>query len=493
MIDQRDTIIAKKEKEIAKYLEKVESLEALIAQYQRMQFGQKRERFEYPNNQLQLPFEIDPEVAQIVEEALEEKRKTIAEHERKTAHQGRLPLPTHLEVVETVIEPEIDTTDMVLVGQEITDKLGYQPEKFFIDRTIRNKYAPKSGEGSFAIAVLPDTIIEKGIPSNQLVSQIIVDKYIDHLPLYRIRNRFARNNIDIKDSTITGWVSQSLTKLEILYDLLKAQVIAKGYLQVDETTLKVLDSNLKGKSHLGYYWAYHSPVDDILFFEYNKGRAAKYVNQTLEHFKGYLQTDAYGGYNALAQKPGIVHMGCMAHARRKFDEAKLNDNIRAQKALMYIQALYHIEAKAKEQQLNAEQTKELRLTESLPIINALGKWITEESKKVLPKSKIGIAFQYATNNWDSLSVFLNDGQLKIDNNLIENAIRPIAIGRKNYLFAGNHDAAQRGAVIYTFFSICKKHSVNPNQWLNYVFDNIQSTKISDLKKLLPQNFTKIDM
>ena len=184
-------------------------------------------------------------------------------------------------------------------------------------------------------------------------------------------------------------------------------------------------------------------------------------------------------------------MACMAHARRKFDEALENDRARAQTALLFIQQLYHIEAQAKEKKLNATDRKELRLTESLKIINALGKWMTEESQSVLPKSKIGIAFQYAMARWDELSAYLYDGILEIDNNLIENAIRPIALGRKNYLFAGNHEAAQRAAIIYTFFVICKKHNVNPTDWLNYVFNNLQSTNISDLNKLLPQNFKPV--
>ncbi|MDZ7935134.1 MAG: IS66 family transposase [Emticicia sp.] len=487
-IAQKEETIAQKEETIAQYKEDTDSLKATIAKYERMLFGQKRERFEYPNNQLSLPFEIEPQVLAVVEEAIETKRKKLGEHERKTSHKGRLPLPTHLEIVETIIEPEIDTTDMVLVSQEITDKLGYQPEKFFIDRTIRNNYAPKSSEGSFAIATLPEFIIEKGIPTNQLVSQILVDKYIDHLPLYRIKARFARNKIDIKDSTINGWVSQSLSKLEILYDFLKAQMKALGYLQLDETTLKVLDSTLKGKTHLGYYWAFNCPINNILFFEYNKGREANYINEALKDFKGYIQTDGYDGYAALARKPQITQVACMAHARRKFDEALLNDKERSQKAILYIQALYHIEAKAREKKMTFEQRKELRLQESLPIINQLGAYIAAESKNVLPKSKIGLAFQYCTNRWDALSAYLNDGILEIDNNLIENAIRPIAIGRKNYLFAGSHDAAQKAAMIYTFFGICKKHNINPTDWLNFVFQNIQSTSIQNLANLLPQNF-----
>ena len=498
-IVEKDLTIVEKDLTIAQKEEKIEAMAAQIAQLQRIVFGQKRERFQYPNNQLCLPLEIEAEVTAVIEEAIAKKIAIITAEalESKTTaknkHKGRLPLPTHLEVVETIIEPQQDTTDMVCVGQEITEELGYQPEKFFIHRIIRKKYAPKNGEGSFAIGTLPERVIDKGIPSVELLTQILVDKYIDHLPLYRIKQRFLRNRIDIKDATIDGWVKKSLQRLEILYDFLVKTVVLKGYLQVDETTLKVQDSTLKGKTHLGYYWVYHSPIDKVLFFEYHPNREGQNVNNTLKDFKGYLQTDGYAGYEALSQKEEIVHVGCMAHARRKFEEAKDNDAARSQKALIYFQALYHIEAKAREinadgLQLNPDQRKELRLNDALLIFNALGKWIVEENKKVLPKSKIGQAFQYAINRWDSLSNYFMDGNLEIDNNLIENAIRPIAIGRKNYLFAGSHDAAQRAAVIYTFFGICKKHNVNPTEWLNYALQNILSTKISNLSSLFPQNY-----
>lgn len=494
-ISKMDATISEKEVIISEKEVIISEKEALIAKLSRMLFGQKRERFEHPDSQqLSLPFEIEPEVKAALEEKLEDKRQKIATTERKkSTHKGRKPLPSHLEVVEVIIEPDVDTTEMVCVGEEITEELAYQPEKIFIRRYIRKKYAPKSGEGKFAIANLPERIIPKGIPSNELLTQICVDKYVDHSPLHRTQGRFARNQIDINKNTINGWISKGAKHLDILYEYLKAQVIAKGYLQVDETTLKVLDRNLKGKSHLGYYWVYHCPIDGTLFFEYHPSREAKHVNHTLKDFKGYLQTDGYAGYRGLAQKKGITPLACMAHARRKFDEALQNDPLRAQKGLLYIQALYHIEEKARKENLSPPKRKELRLIESLPIINAFAKWMTEENKRVLPKSKIATAFRYSSERWDELSAYLYDGILEIDNNLIENAIRPIALGRKNYMFAGNHEAAQRAAMIYTFFGICKKHNVNPTQWLNFVFANIQSTSIRDLHLLLPQNFKANNM
>ena len=392
--------------------------------------------------------------------------------------------------VETIIEPDCDTTDMICVGEEVSDKLGYQPERFFIERTIRRKYAPKSGEGAFAIAPMPEQVIEKGIPTASLLTQILIDKYVDHQPLHRIRSRFARSSIIIPESTMDGWVKTCLERLQILYDYCYGLLKAQTYLQVDETTIKVQDPNLKGDTHLGYYWAYHAPITQLTLFEYKPGRGGKHVWQTLKEFCGYLQTDGYAGYNQITARSGIVHLACMAHIRRKFFDAQNNDKARAQKALLYIQKLYAIESKATERQLIAEQRKELRLAEALPIINEMGKWIAAENKLVLPKSAIGKAFLYAIERWEEMTNYLHDGNLLLDNNIIENQIRPIALGRKNYLFAGSHEAAQRAAVIYTFMAQCKMAKINPNEWLAFVLTNLQTTKINQLEKLLPIHFRK---
>lgn len=210
----------------------------------------------------------------------------------------------------------------------------------------------------------------------------------------------------------------------------------------------------------------------------------------LGNFKGYLQTDGYTVYEKYGKKKEVTHLACWAHARREFEKALDNDKQRAEIAFLMIQKLYAPERKAKQENLNAEQIKELRLVESLPVINELGKWIFQEIKNTLPKSPIGKAMAYAYARWDALSAYLYDGNLLIDNNLVENAIRPIALGRKNYLFAESHDAAQRSAMIYSFFAICKKHEVNPFLWLKHTLENIMSINHKNLKDLYPQTFKK---
>ena len=320
---------------------------------------------------------------------------------------------------------------------------------------------------------------------------ILADKYLDHLPLYRQKQRFARENIQIPSSTIEGWTKQALEKLEPLYEQLIFDTKSKGYLQVDETPIKVLDSDKKGATHQGYYWVYHAPLDGTVLFDYNPTRAGISAVPMLGNFKGYLQTDGYAVYEKYGKKKEVTHLACWAHSRREFEKALDNDKTRAEKALLLIQKLYATERKAREENLSPQQIKELRLAESLPVINELGKWLFEEIKNTLPKSQIGKAMAYAYARWDALSAYLYEGNLLIDNNLVENAIRPVALGRKNYLFAGSHEAAQRAAMIYSFFAICKKHEVNPFQWLKNTLRSISSINHKNLKDLYPQNYKRI--
>lgn len=467
--------------------QKIDYLESQLAMYKRMQFGQKRERFEGDSNQIALPFEAEP--AEVVQQQEETKEK-IEYVRKRPNHKGRAKLPAHLPVEEIEIHPEGDLSEMVCIGKEITEELECEPAKFYIKRYIRYKYAAKNGY-RVSIAELPERVIDKGIPGASLLAMILTGKYMDHLPLYRQKQIFSRENIQIPSSTIEGWTKQALEKLEPLYEHLIFDTKSKGYLQVDETPIKVLDSDKKGAAHQGYYWVYHAPLDGTVLFDYSPTRGGIAAVPMLGNFKGYLQTDGYAVYEKYGKKKEVTHLACWAHARREFEKALDNDKRRAEKALLLIQQLYINERKAKEENLSPQQIKELRLAESLPVINELGKWIFEEIKNTLPKSQIGKAMAYAYARWDALSAYLYDGNLFIDNNLVENAIRPIALGRKNYLFAGSHEAAQRSAMIYSLFAICKKHEVNPFQWLKYTLQNIMSINHKNIKELYPQNYKQI--
>jgi transposase len=467
--------------------EKVELLQWQVDQLKRMIYGQKRERFEADSQQLPLPFEATPEQAQQQEEELVEKIEYVRKKQSTSAHKGRVALPDHLEVEEVEIYPEGDLSQMQCIGKEVTEELECVPAKLFIRRYIRFKYAPKNKEG-VVIGELPERIIDKGIPGPGLLASILVDKYMDHLPLYRQRQRFLRENIPVAASTLDGWARAALEKLQILYDHLVEDTKVKGYLQADETPIKVLDKDKKGATHQGYYWVYNSPIDNTVLFDYQPTRGASGPDKILSSFKGYLQTDGYKVYEKIGRQKNVTHLACWAHARREFEKALDNDKARASLALLYIQQLYAVEARAREEKLSPEQRKLLRLEKSLPVLNDLGKWISKEVKTTLPKSPIGKAMRYSQERWDALSAYLYDGVLEIDNNLVENAIRPVALGRKNYLFAGSHQAAQRAAIIYSFFAICKKHKVNPFQWLKHTLENIMRINHKNIRDLYPQNY-----
>lgn len=485
LTEERDSLTEERD-----YLTKERDyLKEQLAMYKRMQFGQKRERFDGDPNQMMLPFQ--PEAIQVEKQQVEIKEK-IEYIRKRPNHKGRATLPTHLPVEEIEIHPEGDLSQMVCIGKEITEELECEPAKFYIKRYIRFKYAAKDGSGVVS-PQLPERVIDKGIPGSSLLAMILTGKYLDHLPLYRQKQIFARENIQIPSSTIEGWVKQALEKLEPLYEQLAFDTKSQGYLQVDETPIKVLDSDKKGATHQGYYWVYHAPLEGTVLFDYSPTRGGIAVAPMLGSFKGYLQTDGYAVYDKYGKKKDVTHLACWAHARREFERALDNDRPRAEKALLLIQGLYAVERTAKDQQLTSVQIKELRLEKSLPLINQLGKWIFEEIKATLPKSQIGKAMAYAYVRWDALCAYLYDGNLHIDNNLIENAIRPIALGRKNYLFAGSHEAAQRAAIIYSFFAICKKHEVNPFRWLKYTLENIMVINHKNLKDLYPQNYKHITL
>jgi len=487
-VSERDLIIGQRDEKITHLAQERDYLKAQVEMLKRMQFGQKRERFEGDSSQIALPFEPTAQEKQQQEATTEEQ---ITYTRKKTsAHKGRAALPDHLPVEEVEIYPEGDLSDMICIGKDVTEELECEPARFFIKRYIRYKYATKNGEGIHT-GDLPERVIDKGIPGAGLLSTILVDKYLDHLPLYRQKQRFAREGIRIPSSTIEGWTREALIKLHPLYEKLLFDIKSQGYLQVDETPIKVLESNKKGACHQGWYWVYHAPLEEVTLFDYQPTRGRAGVHQMLKNFQGYLQTDGYGVYEQYARKKAITHLACWAHARREFERALENDKSRASHALVLIQKLYAIERQAKEAELEAPAIKELRLNESLPVINELGKWIFREIKNTLPKSQIGKAMSYAYARWDALCAYLHDGSLKIDNNPVENSIRPVALGRKNYLVAGSHESAQRAAMIYSFFAICKKHEINPYRWLRHTLENIMSINHKQIRNLYPQNFKKL--
>lgn len=474
-----------------KYEARISQLQFQLDQMKRILFGAKRERFvpTRDEKQMTLPFDVEPEAEQKPEE--EQTITYVRKKNKRESHPGRLPLPSHLPVKEIVIEPKEDTTGMKCIGQEITEQLELIPAKLFVIRYVRPKYIKPQDDESLSfkgvIAELPVFPIEKGIAGPGLLAQIMIDKFVDHLPIYRQIERFKREGIKISSSTINGWQESVCNLLWPLYENLKHRVLSQGYLQADETPIAVLDKNRKGKTHRGYHWVYYSPLEKTVFFDYNKGRSREGPSKLLENFKGYLQTDGYAVYDSFGNKKEITHLNCMAHARRGFEKALGYNKAKAEYAMEMFQKLYNIERQAKEKGMSPQERHAFRLDHALPVLNELGKWIVETYKTSLPKSAIGQATAYCIPRWDKLMNYLNDGSLEIDNNLAENAIRPIALGRKNYLFAGSERGAERAAMFYSFFGTCKKNNVNPFNWLKRVLEVIPQHKANKLHELLPQN------
>jgi len=487
--------LAERDSVITKLTADLEAFRFQNDQLRRMIFGSKRERFESVIDSNQLALEFEPKAAEI-EEAVKAEREFIrVAYERqkpKKEHPGRVALPSHLPVVEIVIEPSEDTTDMVCIGREITEELDYTPGKLHVNRIIRPKYITKEDECGNQKQVIAELNrpIAKCIASAALLTMIFINKYIYHLPLYRTLNQIRQMGVALPSSTLESWVKLGAQLLHPLYAVHRLYVFREIYQMIDESPIKVQDRDKPGACHQGYMWVRYAPLSKSALFEYYKSRSTKGPIDDLGTFNGYVQTDGYSGYTYLASLQGITHLSCWAHARRYFDKALKNDQQRASHVMKLIQLLYAIEALARESEMSHQDRHALRLDKSLPIINEIGQYIQQEREKVTPKSPIRQAFEYCANRWISLQNYLTNGMLEIDSNLVENSIRPLALGRKNYLFAGSHDAAKDIAMFYSFMATCTKNNIDPQKWLTYVIQNINDTKTSQLKNLLPQFIDK---
>lgn len=463
-----------------------EHLKLELEKLKRMIFGAKSERF-VPISPDQLTLFDLPQQAKE-----EDNQETITYNRRKPeqekpAGHGRLALPAHLPRVEHVIEPAEKVEGAKKIGEEITEVLDYKPGKLYVNKYIRPKYALPDKQGVI-IGELPSLPIPKGNAGPGLLAYITVSKFTDHLPFYRQAQRFKREGVQLSESTLNGWFSAGCHLIEPLYEKHKQLVQGVSYLMADETPIPVLTKDKPGATHKGYLWAYYAPIERVVLFDYRKSRGREGPLEFLKDFKGVLQTDGYEVYKIFDNKPEITLLACMAHARRKFDEAIKNDKVRAEFMLKQIQDLYAVERKAREGNVSFEERKALRQKESVPILEEMEAWMKKEIIKVLPKSAIGIAIAYTLSLWPRLLRYADDGRCEIDNNLIENSIRPIAIGRKNYLFAGSHEGAERAALMYSFLGTCKQHDVNPFNWLRDTFAKFPDCKISQIENYLPHNW-----
>ena len=466
-------------------VDQVRQLQHQVALLQKMVFGPRNERFklaDVPANQLSLGVSTEA-LAEVKVE-----KTAVKGHDRSKVklevkkHPGRNPLPSSLRREEIIIEPSEDVSDCVRLEDEVTEVLEVKAAEFYVKRYVRRKYVRKEEKG-IAIGTLPNRAIEKGIPGATVLAMLIIGKFADHLPIYRQIAIFKRAGISLHYNTVLDWTNNGLDMLQPLYDHLRRKILSSRYLQADETGMRVLDSEKNGSTHQGYLWAYRDVISNLVLFEYQRGRNKEGPAKMLKDFKGYLQTDGYAAYDQFSQRDGITMLHCMAHARRYFKEAEDNDKERSTYALKIFQEVYEIERQIKD--LTTEERRNIRTKSILPMLDKFQSWMIEQYRQVTPKSPIGKALEYSLKRWKELTMFTTDGQLEIDNNKIENEIRPVALGRKNYLFAGSHESAQRIAMIYSLLASCKANQIDPMKWLTKVLDELPNRTVNEIEDLLP--------
>jgi Transposase and inactivated derivatives len=503
LYEQQLVVLEKLTEQLAAHVDKEAALSAEIARLRRLIFGVKVERFvpspDATARELQLVLELDAEtVAQckITSATTVEYVRTKVEvvPHKPRIHPGRMKLPEHLRREVILLKPDSDVSGLRRMGEDITEILDYIPAELYVKQYIRPKYALPLSEGGSTVlmAALPGRLLEKCMAAEGLLAQMIVDKYLDHLPIHRQLQRYQRLGVTIAQSTSNDWFRMVLNHLSSLYEAHKRITLATSYLGADETPIKVLDEDKKGTTHRGYYWVYHNADQKLVLFDYRPGRGREGPDDILKNFQGYLQTDGYSAYEDFDRRPGITLLHCMAHARRKFHEALHNDQPRAQYALALFQQLYAIERRIKDDQLTGDAVVKLRQQEAIPVLQTLKSWMEVEYPSiVVKKSAIAQAMAYFLSRWEKLCIYTNDTRVNIDNNLVENAIRPVAVGRKNYLFAGSHEAAQRAAMVYSLLATCKLHGINPYHWLRDVLENMHRFTTNNIEQLLPQNWKKL--
>lgn len=466
-----------------------------LAALKRMIFGRKSERFvpePQPDNQLAL-FDLEEAVevakVEIQEEEITYKREKAT---KKKEVSVREEIPAHIPVEEIVLEPKEEVpANARKIGEDVTTKLAYIPGRLIARKYIRPKYAVDQNDQTRILQAEPvEGVIPKGIPEASLAAKIVTDKYVYHMPVYRQQQYWNREGVYFATSSLNNWIARTCDLIDVVYDALLKRVLSSGYIQADETPIQVLDSEKKGSSHRGFYWLYHSPQQRNVVVDYRPSRGRSGPVKLLLNYKGWLQTDGYAAYEEFEMKQGIKLVACLTHVRRYFEKALEENKQDAGQVMRLIQSLYAIEKTSRDKELTPEKRKALRQEKAKDLVTQLEQWAIENQKKYLPKSLMGKAVTYLSNRMRYLKRYLEDGILEIDNNLIENTIRPIALGRKNYLFAGSHEAARRAAKMYSLLLTCKLHNVNPYEWLKATLEKLQDTKITNIESLLPENFGK---
>jgi transposase len=491
----------------------LDQLRARLDQLLRRLYGPRAERFD-PNQpwlfaDLNTPAAAAATVSATPEPAVADEAKPS----KRQGH-GRKKLPQHLRrerVDYTLTEAEricpCCGTLRHEIGTHLTEPLDYQPASFFVVEHVQHTYACPTCQGQVSRADKLPPPIPKGLPGPGLLAYVVVSKYADHLPLYRLEHILGRQGVDLKRSTLCAWMASAADLLRPLYAEMSRRVLRTLVVHTDDTPVPVLDAALE-HTRLGRLWVYLGDwMNPFNVFDYTPDRTQAGPQKFLETFNGFLQADAYTGYDRVYQNQGVVEVACNAHARRKFYEARANDPQRAHQALAYYRQLYDVEDQIRQAEVETRQGTPMTEVEAalfrvwweeqvvlyrqeyaVPIWQQFHAWLLEQQDQVLPKSPLGEALVYALNQYQALTVYLRSGFLAIDNNWAEREMKRVAIGRKNWLFAGSDGGGQTAAVLYSFISTCQRHGLDPFVYLRDVFRRLPTQPAEQLAELLPDRW-----
>ncbi len=495
---------ARLEAEKAEIAEQNRRLEHLNDELRKLLFGKKSEKLDEDDRQLSFD-DIGTAVAEAGGEPATDERNDEAEpRRRRRSARPRLRFPAHIERRTEVIEPASTLCacgcgEMVKIGEDRSERLDIVPAQFVVIETVRPRYACNRSKGGGVVqAPAPASLIEGGLPTEGLLAHVLISKYGDHLPLYRLSQIFARQGLELHRAVLADWVGKASFHLRPVVDCLAADLKRSGKLGVDETPVRVLDPG-RGKTKTGYMWTmvrderpWSGADPPGVVYRYAPGRGARHGEKLLEGFSGTAQIDGYSGYNPLRRpdRPGgpLTLAECWAHARRALKDIFDSSGSPIAKAgLKRIAEFYKIEDRIRGEPPATRQF--VRWTETAPLVNAFGVWLDEQRSRVSPRSRLGEKLTYIANRWDGLLVFLHDGRVEIDSNFVENRIRPLKLTAKNALFAGHDEGAAAWARIATMIETCKMNGVEPYAWLKSTLEKIAAGHPqSKIHELLPWNF-----
>lgn len=495
-MEQLPTDVSVLQQMVLTLLGQIDDLNGQLYYLKRQLFGKKSEKLD-PAQRLLFENLYD-EIKAKAEEQRPSKTDPVKKVRKKknANHKGRKPLPADLPRKTIDIEPSEDQkvcsvchNEKQRIGTETTEVLEYVPASFFVTQYARHKYGCKKCESDISIGQLPPRAIDKGIAGEGLLAHIITSKYCDHLPLHRLEGIFKRHDVDINVSTMCDWVGKSADLLEPLVNRMHEKILQSPKINTDDTPIPIKSKKRRGSTYNGYLWVYIDDKGNVVF-DFTPNRSREGSIRFLGDYSGFVQADAYSGYDEFFRKGNATEVGCHSHARRKFEYALDSDPVRAARMMVLWGRLYEIESRAKQENYSSVQLLKARQEEAKPVLEEIKSALDEYRDQVLPKNPMGKAITYALNQWEALNRYIENPILDIDNNLSERTLRMVVIGRKNYMFAGSEAGAERAAIIYSLVASCKLNGHDPFVYFRDVLRRVSTHPANRIDELLPSHWKK---